>query len=96
VNPFQMKSMKVMWNMRNMMNKEFEHEEESWLIWVKDIMRMHSIRCISIRNQFRTKPMTALHHVQNMINKELESDEKCWYVMRHQNIDSISSSMNPK
>jgi hypothetical protein len=57
---------------------------------------MYLIRRISIRNQCRTKLITVIYNMQNMVDTEFESDGKRWYVVRHQNIDSMSPSMNPK
>jgi hypothetical protein len=67
-----MRLMKVIRNKRSNPNKEFEHDEELRSILLKGMMKIHSIQCISIRNQFRMKLMTMIHNMQNMINKELK------------------------
>jgi hypothetical protein len=34
------------------MNKEFEHDEELWLVWEKNNYKMHLIQYVSIQNPF--------------------------------------------
>jgi hypothetical protein len=59
-------------NVKNMMNKEFEHDEELLLIREKNSNKMHLIRCVSIPNQFQMKSMKVIRNMKNMMKKEFE------------------------
>jgi hypothetical protein len=77
---FQMKSMKVNGKMKNNMNKEFEHNEELWLIWEKNKNKMQMIRSVSIPNSFQMKLMKLNHNLKNNMNKEFEHNEELWLI----------------
>jgi hypothetical protein len=60
LNLIQMKLMKVIYMMKNMMNKEFQHFVESQLIEVRK-MKMHLSQFVSILTSIQTKLMQRMH-----------------------------------
>jgi hypothetical protein len=66
-----MKLVKMVRNKRSNPNKEFEHDEELWLISAKNKNKMHLIECVSIVNPFQMKSMKVIC-MRNTMNKEFE------------------------
>jgi hypothetical protein len=63
--------MKVIHKMKNMMNKEFQHYEESQLIEVMK-MKMHLIQFVLIVNLIQMKLMKVIYMMKNNLNKEFQ------------------------
>jgi hypothetical protein len=72
VNWIQMKWMKVIVMMKNMMNKAFQHYVESGLIEVIK-MTMQMIEFVSIVNLIQIKLMKGIHMMKNLSNKEFQN-----------------------
>jgi hypothetical protein len=71
VNWIQMKLMKVIHNVKNILNKEFQHWMESKLIEVM-IQKMQMIQFVLIVNLIQMKMMKlmkVIHNMKNMMNK---------------------------
>jgi hypothetical protein len=66
-----MEWMKVIYNNKNMMNKEFQHCVESKLIEVM-MMKMQMIQFVSIVNLIQMKLMKVIHNMKNIPNKEFQ------------------------
>jgi hypothetical protein len=58
-------------NMKNNMNKEFQHWMESKLIEVMN-MKMHLIQFVSIVNLIQMKLMKLIYNMKNITNKECQ------------------------
>jgi hypothetical protein len=67
--------MKVIHNMKNKMNQEFQHCSESSLIEVMK-MKMHSIQFALIVNLIQMKWMKVIYTIENMMNQELQYHEE--------------------
>jgi hypothetical protein len=66
-----MKLMKVIYNIKNMMNKEFQHCVESKLIEVMK-MKMPMIQFVSIVNLIQMKLMKVIDKTENMMNTKFQ------------------------
>jgi hypothetical protein len=71
VNLIQMKLRKVIHNMKNSMNKEFQHWMESKLIEVMK-MDIEMTQFVSIVNLIQMKLMKMIDMMKNMMNKEFQ------------------------
>jgi hypothetical protein len=76
-NYVQMKLIKVNWNAKNMMNKEFEHDKELRLIREKNTMKIHLIRRVSIRNLLQKKSTTVKRNVTTFWTKNSNITRNC-------------------
>jgi hypothetical protein len=75
VNLIQMKLMKVIYNMRNMMIQEFQHFVELKLMEVMNI-KMLLIQFESIVNLIQMKLMKVIYNVRNMMIQEFQYPKK--------------------
>jgi hypothetical protein len=66
-----MKSMKVIYNSKNMMNKEFQHSLESELIEVMN-MKMQTIQFVLIVNLIQLKWVKVISTMKNMMIQEFQ------------------------
>jgi DNA topoisomerase IA len=64
-----MKLMKVIYNWKNMMNKEFRHCMESKLIEVMN-MKMQMIQFASAMKGIQMKLMKVIHNLKNKLGQE--------------------------
>jgi hypothetical protein len=69
LNLIQMKLMKCSDNLKNMMNKEFQHFVESQLIEVRN-MKMQMIQFVSILNLIQMKLMKVIGATSRMMNRD--------------------------
>jgi hypothetical protein len=67
----QMKLMKVIHNIKNILNQESEQLKESQLIEVTN-MKMHLIQFVSIVNWIQMKLMKMICNLKNILNQEFE------------------------
>jgi hypothetical protein len=89
-----MEPMKVNNNAQSLPNKDVEHHKELWLIR-ESAMKVHLIRCVSIRNLYQMKVMKVIFNMKSILKKKFEHDKEWKLSIRSQNIESISCSMNP-
>jgi hypothetical protein len=69
--PIQMKSRKVIDNLKNTPNKEFQQLVEERLIEVM-MMKMQMIQFVSIETRIQMKPMKVSNNWKNIQNKEFQ------------------------
>jgi hypothetical protein len=66
-----MKLMKVIDNLQNIPNKEFQHSMESELIEVMNL-QMQMIQFVPIVNLIQMKVMKVIDNMKNILNKEFQ------------------------
>jgi hypothetical protein len=91
---FQMISMKVNCKIKTNVNKELKHDDELWVIWDKNMMKMLLIRCVSILILFRMKSIKVNSNLS--ISFETKSELTCIKSYSFSSSSSLKSFTIPR